>query len=256
MSVKKGLLWSLAVAVLPLLMVACGGAEATPTPGPGEPTPTLDFQATIAAQARAADIGTPTPTPVPPEDRAVVLDFAKRHDGIDRDWERLHTDFDKWREGLIACDANTLQATLREFAARFSAVAEEARRLPRSRPVRELADKLIGAIEGEAAALRLLRDNWRPGDPAVFAAMDLERSAASALQKEVQDELTDLQKRTSIASREIVATYSLAFRGLNTEWDKFHGKYDDFRAAEADLTSADTVLRLSELIDDVSGHRR
>ena len=250
MRVKTGLLYLLAVAMLPLLVVACGGAKATPTPILGDPTPAPDAQATITSLAQAVGSQTPTPTPVPPEVRGVVLDFVRGHAAITVDWEQFHADFDKWREGLIACENSSIQVALRQFAGQFIGITEEARGLPRSPNVRELADKLIEAIEREESAIGRLRDNWQPGDPTVFEDVDIERFATLALQNEVQDELSDLQKRTAPSSRSLVAAYSLAFRELNSDWDKFHKSYDLFRSQEAELTSAKTVFRLSQLIDE------
>ena len=50
-----------------------------------------------------------------------------------------------------------------------------------------------------------------------------------------------------------VTTFSAAFQQLNSDWDEFHRKYDSFRAEEADLTSAKTVSRLSQRIEDIRG---
>ena len=248
MRVKLSLLGPLVVFVLPVLIVACGEAQQAPTPVPFEPTLGPDAQATIVALSRAEAIGTPTLTPVPPQERAVALDFINSHAVITRDWERFHADFDEWREGLIACDSSTLRAKLREFASSIGGITEKARELPRP-SVRGLADKLIEAIEREEEAIRHLRDNWQPGDPAIFEEVDLQRSAAAALQKEVQDGLEDLQERASPSSRALLASYSSALEELNSNWERSHRNYDSLlRAREADLTLPQAVDRLSLLI--------
>ena len=250
------MLWVLAAAMLVLVLAACGESEPTPAPVAGEGPATPDGQArqaTIAALAQARGGGTPTPTIVPVEEREVVLDFAKRHGSITQRWDRFHVGFDEWREGLIACDATAVQSKLREFAGIFSGITEQARGLPRSAGLRASADKLIEAIETEERAIRQLRDSWRPDDPTVFEEVDIERSAALAVQNEVQDELGDLQQRTAASSRLEVAGYSLAVTQLDSAWDDFHAKFDDFRAREADLTPTETVLRLSQLIRDFTG---
>ncbi len=245
---KRSLICLLAVAVLSLFLVACEEEDAL-TPATGGPTPTPDRQATITALAQATRGGTPTPTPVPAEERNVVLDFARSHAAISQDWERFHTEFDEWKESLVTCDASSIQVSLRQFAGRSRDITESARRLQRSPIVKGLADKVIEATEGEERALRLLRDNWQPGDTKVFEDVDSARSAAQALQKEAQDDLISLQKRTAASTRQSVEVYSLALLQLDTDWDKFHQDYDDFRAQEADLTPAQTVARLSQLID-------
>ena len=101
--------------------------------------------------------------------------------------------------------------------------------------------------------MRLLRDSWQPDDPAPFEEVDVERAQASALQNEVQDALTDLEELTGAQTRGLVENYSSAFRWVNSGWDEFHQKYDAFRAQEAELTSVDTVARLSQLIDEFRG---
>jgi len=252
MRLKSGLPILGAVAAFSLLLVSCGG-EATSTPSLGTPTLEPDVQATIVAQVQAAEFGTPTPTPVPPEERAAVLEFVNSHAAITRDWEQFHADFDAWREGLVACDASTVQVTLRQFAGSFSDITEEARKLPRSAGVRELADKVIEAVEREDGAIRRLRDNWRPDDSTVFEDVEVERAAALALQHQVQDSLSDLQVKTSPSTRLTVGAYSLAFQQLSSDWDTFHRSYDSFRAREADITSLETVDLLSQLITDFRG---
>lgn len=250
---KRGLPGLLAVAGLTLILASCTESEPTPEAVLVGPTVTPRAQATIEALARARGGGTPTPTPVPPADKAVVLDFARNHAAVDRDWERSHTEFDAWREGLAACDASSLEVTLRKFAGDFSLVTERARALPRSSGMSGLADKLIEAAEREEVAVRTLRDSWEPDDPAVFGPVDVERSAAEDLRTEAQDELSVLQQRTHPLSREEVAAYSLALKELNSGWDRFHRNYDSFRAREADLTSLEMVESLGRLIDEFSG---
>ena len=242
-----------AVAGLALLLAGCAESEPTPKAVLAGPTATPPTQATIAALAQARGGGTPTPTPVAPGDKKVVLDFATSHAAIDRDWERFRAEFDAWREGLVACDVSSVEVTLRQFAGDFSRITEKARALPRHAGLRGLADKLIEAAEREEGAIRLLRDNWQPDDPTVFEEADVERSAASDLQKQAQDELGVLQDKTSPLSREDVIAYSLAFKELNSDWDSFHRNYDSFRAREADLTSLEMVDSLSRLIDEFSG---
>ena len=232
---------------------ACGDDDEAPDPFRGDPTPTPHARATIDVLTGVARGATPTPTAIPPDEKRAVVDFVKSHRTIGRDWDRFHSDFDVWREGLAPCESGTLQVALGRFAATLSGITEETRALPRSRIVRELSDKVIDAVEREERAVRLLRDNWQPDDPAVFEEVDVERAAASALQNEAQDALTDLEELTGSETRSLLGNYSSAFRRINSEWDEFHRKYDAFRAQEAELTSADTVARLSELIDELRG---
>ena len=146
---KRGLFGLLAVVLFSLTVFACETTEPAFTTVPLEPTSTPGLKSAIEPRAEAPGRRTPTPTPVPPEERKVVLDFARGHATITRDWEQFHADFDSWREGLIACDASAREVDLRQFAGSFSSVTEKARALPSSASIRALADKLIEAVERE-----------------------------------------------------------------------------------------------------------
>ena len=248
MRLKKWLGALLLVGVFPIFLLACGADEPTATP---QPTPGPDTQATLEAlAAQDAAAPTPTPTPVNPVDRGEVLNFAKGHGTIAGDWDKFHAAFDIWREVLAACDASTFQVTLNGFAGYFTATTEDARGLPRDPIVRGLADNLIDAAELEQGALRQLRDNWRPGDPQIFEAVDAQRSSASDIREQVGDDLTDLQRRASPQIRGLLDSYSLDFKRINDRWDKFHADYDLLRSREGELSSSLTVESLSLLIDD------
>ena len=231
------------------LLAACGDSARAPSaprrePLPG-PTPLAPSAAPVRPEERSA-----TPTPVPPLEREVVLSFASASLTLGGDWDKFHADFDAWREGLADCDASSLNASLRGFAARFVTISEAARKLPRDSIVRGLAHKAIAAAQQEEDAIRGLRDNWRPGDATVFEAVETERAAASALQKEVEDGLADHQSRTSTSSRELLDRFALALRSLDSDWDAFHRRYDLFRADEGKLDSVETVGRLSALVGE------
>ena len=204
---KTAALYLLGVVGLALLIAACGETEPTSAPASIKATPIPVLQAQITTPAGSVEGRSPTPTPVSPLDRKVVLDFATGHLTITQDWEDFHADFDEWREGLAVCDASSVMEHLRGFAGHFVGISESARGLPRDLIVRGLAGKVIAAAEREEEALRLLRDNWQSGDSTVFERVDVERSAASALRKEVEDGVIDLQVQTA----PLPASWSIPF---------------------------------------------
>ena len=57
------------------------------------------------------------------------------------------------------------------FASHFNDINEQTLSLSRPSSARRLADKLIEASQGEAAALRRLRDRWQPGDDSLLEAV-------------------------------------------------------------------------------------
>ncbi len=265
MKPKATLFHLLGFVVLQLLVAGCGSTEPAPAPTEG-PTSTPLVQPAAQLQPQAGQLETRTATPVPALEREVVLEFVTGHRDITRDWEQFHADFASWRQGLIACDASSVEVALRQFAARFIRVAEATKSLPRHRIVRELADKVSTAVEREEQAIRRLRGSRQPDAPAVFenenpatttqlglqGHLEMERSAATALRVEVEDNLSDLQVSTSLSSRAQVGAFSGAFQQLTSDWDEFHRRYDSFRADEPQLSSSETARRLSQLVEEFS----
>ena len=141
--------------------------------------------------------------------------------------------------------------SLNGFAGRFIDITEMARALPRDSVVREMANKVVAGAETEEEAIRHLRDNWQSEDSGGYDNVDVKRSAASALQKEVEDALSDLRDKTAPPSRASVNAFSAAFQQLNAQWDEFRLSYDAFRAEEPKLTSPETLGRLSQLVDEL-----
>ena len=277
MSPATKIIGPLAVLVPVLLILACDSSSPTATPGAGGPGLLSEMETVQPDLDRTAGIGVPTATPVPAAVKQVAQKFAGGHQAVDQSWEQFHAAFDTWRTGLISCDASSVSERLQLFAGDFAAITEAARGLPRTPAVRAMADRLIQAAEGEEEALRALRDTWMLEGPAgrsaamegarldsedqngfssssrrqdrlsTFESVDVARSEASALQKEVADELSDRQ--TKVSSEAEVVTFSDEFQKISPVWDQFHQDYDSFRAEEGDLTSRETVHRLSQLVD-------
>ena len=277
MSLATRILGPLAVVGPLLLILACDSSSPTAAPGTSGPGPIPPVGAARPDQARTAGLGIPTATPVPAAAQRVALEFASGHMAVDQEWERFHAEFDTWRTGLIACDASSVGVKLQQFAGDFAGITEAARAIPRTSAVRGMADRLIQAAEGEEEALRALRDTWILGSPAgrsagsgatnpdaedrngssstsgrqgrlsTFESVDIARSEASVLQIEVADELSDRMARVS--SQAGVEGFNEEFQQIALAWDQFHQDYDSFRAQEGDLSSAETVRRLSELVD-------
>ena len=277
MSRATRILGTLAVAGSIIFILACDSSSSTATPGTGGPGLTPPVGAGRPDQARTAGLGVPTATPVPAAAKQVALEFAGGHIALDQEWEQFHAEFDTWRTGLIACDASSVSVKLQQFAGDFAGITEVARGLPRTSAVRGMADRLIQAAEGEEEALRALRDTWilgslpgrstrsgatnpdagdrngsfstsgRPGRLSTFESVDIARSEASVLQIKVADELSDRLARVS--SQAEVEAFDEEFQEIALAWDQFHQDYDSFRAQEGNLTSAETVHQLSELVE-------
>ena len=261
-----------------LAAIACGSSSPAATGSVSTPIPTLDIPATVSAKGPAVPVRIPTATPVSPEVRQIAQQFNTGYDAINQEWDQLHQDFDAWRQGLITCDPSAVQASLVRFSGSIAGTTETARSLSRHSSVRGLADQLILAAEQEEEALRLLRDTWKPDlgeeepepeatsnglgsdsddsdaseqvESSVFEGVAVARSAASAIQKRVADQLSDLQQQTTPAAKNKVDDFDAAVQSASSDWDRFHRNYDSFRTVQGGLTSEEAADRLGDLVNE------
>jgi len=180
----------------------------------------------------------------------VVADYASSQDSINAEWDQFHADFDQWRTGLTACDRTAVESALREFASDFAAITEEARALPGKGIARELPDNAIAAANAEEASLRLLRDNWQPGNPALMEQTQYERASASALLRQTQIEVDKLQEMDDPEDREIAKEFAEALASVEEDWDAFYDSYNLLSDEQLDLAAAEIVTRLRELANE------
>ena len=273
----RSLGWLITGGIL-LLAIACGSTSPAARPTLATPTPAPDIRATERARDSAAPDRIPTTTPVPPQVSQTAQEFDSGYRAINQEWDELHRDFDKWRQSLITCDSSSVQSTLVRFSGSFAGTTETARSLSRHSAVRDLSDQLIKAAEEEEQALRRLRDNWKPDsdeaepvngsgasgsgsddsdsgqagnqDQPVFEGVAIARSSASAIQKSVADQLTDLQEKTGPASESKVGEFSDAVKSASASWDRFHRDYDSFRTDQSGLTPEQAERALGGLVND------
>ena len=271
----RNLGWLLTGGVL-LAAIACGSSSPAATGSVSTPIPTLDIPATVSAKGPAVPVRIPTATPVSPEVQQIAQQFNTGYDAINQEWDQLHQDFDAWRQGLITCDPSAVQASLVRFSGSIAGTTETARSLSRHSSVRGLADQLILAAEQEEEALRLLRDTWKPDlgeeepepeatsngsdsddsdaseqdEYSVFEGVAVARSAASAIQKRVADQLSDLQQQTTPAAKNKVDDFDAAVQSASSDWDRFHRNYDSFRTVQGGLTSEEAADRLGDLVNE------
>ena len=271
----RNLGWLLTGGVL-LAAIACGSSSPAATGSVSTPIPTLDIPATVSAKGPAVPVRIPTATPVSPEVQQIAQQFNTGYDAINQEWDQLHQDFDAWRQGLITCDPSAVQASLVRFSGSIAGTTETARSLSRHSSVRGLADQLILAAEQEEEALRLLRDTWKPDlgeeepeatsngfdsdsddsdvseqdESSVFEGVAVARSAASAIQKRVADQLSDLQQQTTPAAKDKVDDFDAAVQLASSDWDRFHRNYDSFRTVQGGLTSEEAADRLGDLVNE------
>jgi len=200
------------------------------------------------ASPSASESTTAGPTPVSQQAKDLAQQFATDHGFVEQDWDAFHVEFDTWREGLVACDPSAAQQAFRGFASHFNDVNEQTLSLSRPSSVRGLADQLIEASQGEAAALRHLRDRWQPGDNSLLEAVASKRVDSAAAQKGVEDKLADLQEETDAESLEELNEFSDAFDALQADWEEFHDSYESLKDDQSELEPAAVLARIDELI--------
>ena len=174
--------------------------------------------------------------------------FAKEQQAIGQEWDKLHEEFDLWRAGLISCHRSSVHVALRDFAASFNNVTEEARELPRASHTRELADMLIAAAEGEETAFRQLRDRWQPNNVALFEVVETRRSETGRAQKGVEDLAIELRERFEKIDAEEVEEFSESLDVIGEEWDQIHDDYADLRRGIENLGFFEAIASLEQLI--------
>ena len=144
--------------------------------------------------------------------------------------------------------AAAARQAFRDFASQFNRVNEDTLALSRPSGARGLADKLIEVSQEEAAAFRRLRDRWQPGNALLLEAVASKRAAAAVAQKEVEDELADLQEETDPESLEDLQAFSDAFDALQSDWEEFHDSYESLKSDQAGLEPSAVLSRMEELV--------
>ena len=183
-------------------------------------------------------------------DQDLVLEFAAAQNSINSDWDQFHVDFDGWRASLVACDRTAALAALRKFASDFAEITEQARDLPGKGIARELPDNVILAATGEDASLRMLRDNWQPGNPALLENAQTERSNAATLLRSTAIEVDKLEELDKPEDQEIAKDFANALEPVDEAWDAFYDSYEVLADAHIDLSAAEIVTRLKTLADE------
>ena len=188
------------------------------------------------------------PTPVPVEAIRTAQQFAAAQAQIETDWDGYHREFDRWRAGLTSCSRDAAEESFRGFASDVSTISVQAKDLPRSADVRDLADMLVDAAEAEEAALRRLRDRWQPGNTALFEEVEEHRSMSISAQLSVADGLEDLIYVDSEIS-DIIEEFAEEFETIGEDWKALQQGYAELRDGQDNLSKGETIEELGDLLD-------
>ena len=222
------------------LTLACGGADE-----PDTAPVTLPPDSTPQAER-----------PLSASELKAIEEFAMRQEEVGGEWESLREEFDRWRASLTSCQSGTFRQYLLTFALQFNAVTESARRLPRTSATSELADNLIAAAESEELTFRQLRDRWQPNNLSLFESIEKQRSEAARVQRSVEDEVRELEKKLEEAAdpdtRREVEDFSRVLHSIGHDWDKFHDDYASLLREVITLEDDEALARLGQLFKQVT----
>ena len=226
--------------------------------------------AAVALLACSDDSADPTPAgllptaqPVQParslsqEELAAIDVFETEKQDIEEGWDQFYQEFDSWRGDLTSCHPSSAREVLRELAASFTALTEEARNLPRTPGTSELADAVIAAAEAEEAALRQLRDRWQGGNISLFEVVEQKRAeSALALNSSADMSLAlQLELLDGPTSDELdqMEGFSESFDAVADAWDDFHDSYAAFARRESKLEEEDVAAGYERLLEELKG---
>ncbi len=117
------------------------------------------------------------------KDLAALADFAAAFAELQRNWDAFHRDYDAWSSDEGGCDRAAAAQSLNRFDQRFNELGARVRGLSQASYLRPSSDLLAEAVGGEAAALRSLRNAWRPFETDVYRELDQERANADNLRR-------------------------------------------------------------------------
>ena len=229
----------IAIAVLLLLGISACASDAEDDSPEAAPSNHPDTATAMTAGAQSVQVS-----------GEVVSQFSADQKAINEDWDEFHGRFDTWRTGLTACDRTAALEALRVFASDFGAITEQARDLPGKGIARELPDNVILAANGEETALRLLRDNWQPGNPALLENSQTERGNASNLLRMTSIEVDKLDELDKPEDQAVAEDFAEALEPVEQAWETFYDNYEELQDDYIDLTAPQIVARVRALVEE------
>ena len=135
---------------------------------------------------------------------AAVAVFFEQYNILIEAWGQFHSDYDEWILTDGGCDRQAAVLTLGDFLVRFGALTAGVGQLPVAIVLRPLGELYVEAAEREERALAALRASWQPFDAEVYQPLDLERSTAGKLRRQVAAGLQDLLESVGLNTSDLV----------------------------------------------------
>lgn len=221
--------------LLAILALACGNQAADSESGPS-----------LSTDSPMAGNLSPTPIPVSAE---LIQEHAEAQQAINAGWDSFHTDFDRWRSGISACDRAAAETALRLFASDFGEITRQARNLPGKGIARELPNDVIAAAASEEASLRALRDNWNPANTMLLENAQTTRAEAADMLRLAQIEVDKLEEMDDPEDRQIAKDFAKELAPVEAAWDEFYDSYGALEDEHLELDASEIVPRLRDLVD-------
>ncbi|MBI4287402.1 MAG: hypothetical protein HY671_03100 [Chloroflexi bacterium] len=137
------------------------------------------------------------------DNKTLLARLTGQHEQLGKAWSDFRVQYDTWRSKGGDCDRNSMRQQMGERVTSFHALALRAYALPQSAAVRPLADLITQATEREEAALRQLRDSWKPYDSSFFQAYEKEWAAIDRVRRQAAAGLTDLMQKSNVSAADI-----------------------------------------------------
>mgnify|MGYP001560485431 CR=1 FL=1 len=135
--------------------------------------------------------------------KSLLQQFSTSYGQAGKSWDDFHSQYDEWRNKGGDCDRNTIRQQLSDRLDTFHILAQRVNALPQPAIVRPLAELMTQAAEREEAALRQLRDNWKPYDSSYYQNYEKEWVAIDRLRRQAAAGLTDMMQKSEISASDI-----------------------------------------------------
>ncbi len=129
--------------------------------------------------------------------------FKKEFDLLVADWDAFHDQYYDWLRTEGGCDRREVADALGKFLLEFGELSSQVSDLPQASFLRPMNDSLLEAAERESAALRELRNTWRPFATDIYRGFDQERSNAGKLRRQADIGVQELLERFSISPGDV-----------------------------------------------------
>jgi len=128
-----------------------------------------------------------------------VTAFDAEYRNLLATWDAFHTRYDEWRRTDGGCDRTKAIEDLGRFSIKFDKILEKVSDLPQTAALLPIGSLMSEAADREQAALRVLRNSWKPFGADTYKALDYERSSGARQRRQASGSIQDLQSRYNAA---------------------------------------------------------